>query len=70
MEKEISCNLKPVEKRLYDSFDLWSKAYEQYFNPNQFRISLNSAIQELRNVTFILQKNKNVIQDFDQWYSE
>lgn len=41
-----------------------------YQNPENFRISLNAAIQALRNVTFLLQSNKSNIQDFDQWYEE
>jgi hypothetical protein len=40
-----------------------------YFEPSEFRISLNSFIQEARNVTFILQKNKKEIPGFDTWYA-
>jgi hypothetical protein len=40
-----------------------------YFEPYEFRLNLNSFLQEARNVTFILQKNKKNIADFDNWYA-
>jgi hypothetical protein len=40
-----------------------------YFEPYEFRISLNSFLQETRNVTWILQKNKNEIPDFESFYA-
>ena len=39
-----------------------------YFEPYEFRLNLNSFLQEARNVTFILQKNKKNIADFGNWY--
>jgi len=36
--------------------------------PNEFRRFLNSAIQNSRGVTFLLQKRKATWPDFDQWY--
>lgn len=35
-----------------------------------FRRSLNSAVQELRNVSFLVQKEKATLEDFDTWYPE
>ncbi|ROS76080.1 hypothetical protein EDF24_1657 [Curtobacterium sp. PhB130] len=35
--------------------------------PNEFRRFLNSAIQNSRGVTFLLQKRKAKWPDFDQW---
>lgn len=69
MEEVNNCVLKTVEKRLIDSFHLWMKLSYNYFSPNEFRVYLNSTIQELRNITFILQKNKSSIKGFDSWYS-
>jgi hypothetical protein len=40
-----------------------------YFEPDEFRVNLNSFIQEARNVTFILQKNKDNVPEFDTFYS-
>lgn len=42
---------------------------ENYFDPNRFRLNLNSFIQEARNVTFILQKKKGDLPGFESWYS-
>jgi hypothetical protein len=41
-----------------------------YFEPYEFRVNLNSFVQETRNVTFILQKNKKDIPGFEEWYSK
>ena len=46
----------------------WHKAVDSYFEPNDFRVAINSCIQELRNVTFVLQSNKRDIPEFDSWY--
>jgi hypothetical protein len=45
-------------------------ACNNYFNLDLFFIHINSAIQELRNLTFILQKHKSLYQEFDWWYEE
>ena len=65
----MNCVLEHVEKRLLDTFHLWMRTSDNYFSPEEFRISLNSTIQELRNITFILQKNKSLINDFENWYA-
>lgn len=60
--------IEPAFRRLFDAQTHWHRANEKYFNPNDFRISINACIQELRNVTFVLQKQKSKIQNFDSWY--
>jgi hypothetical protein len=60
--------LKPAFRRLFDAKTHWHKAVESYFDPNDFRVAINSCIQELRNVTFVLQSNKRDIPEFDSWY--
>jgi hypothetical protein len=62
------CPLAPVDKRLSDAHQLWHQAEEAYFDPDRFRIAAQGFIQTLRTVTFILQKNKEVIPDFATWY--
>jgi hypothetical protein len=42
---------------------------ENYFDPERFRLNLNSFVQEARNVTFILQKNKKELPRFEEWYA-
>lgn len=44
------------------------RAVEHYFDENEFRRWLNSAIQNSRGVTFLLQKQKVKWPDFDTWY--
>jgi hypothetical protein len=44
------------------------RAIESYIDPNEFRRWLNSAIQNSRGVTFLLQKRKGKWADFDTWY--
>ncbi|NRG41175.1 hypothetical protein HRK28_09595 [Rathayibacter sp. VKM Ac-2835] len=44
------------------------RVVENYFDENEFRRYLNSAIQNSRGVTFLLQKKKDKWSDFDEWY--
>ena len=60
--------IKPAFKRLFDAQSHWHSAHKSYFDPSSFRIAVNSCIQELRNVTFVLQNNKRDIDEFDAWY--
>lgn len=39
-------------------------------DPDAFRRTLNTTIQELRNVSFLVQKQKAVLADFDVWYPQ
>jgi len=60
--------IKPAFTRLFDAQQHWHDADKGYFDPRQFRIAINSCIQDLRNVTFLLQSNKRSIDGFDNWY--
>jgi hypothetical protein len=62
-------SLEPAFKRLFDAQHHWHIANQKYFDPNSFRMAINSCIQELRNVTFVLQSNKSGIEGFEEWYS-
>jgi len=65
---KTACPLQAIDKRLEDVHRMWHQAEQNYFDPEQFRVSVQSAIQTLRTVTFILQKNKNIVPNFDEWY--
>ena len=65
----IKCPIAPAERRLRDAFHHWRQLETDYFDPDRFRIALNSFLQEARNVTFILQKNKANVAGFDTWYA-
>jgi hypothetical protein len=66
---EYQCPLAAVDQRLEDAHQLWHQAEQNYFDPNSFRLVVQNTIQTLRSVTFILQKHKNVIPNFDEWYA-
>ena len=60
--------MKPWEKRLNDLSHLLTSTGDNYFEPNLFRLNLNQFLQTSRTVTFLIQKNKSEIPNFDKWY--
>lgn len=62
------CILRPVHSRIEDVHTLWHEALANYHNPSRFRTFLNACIEASRNVTFVLQKLKADIPEFDAWY--
>jgi hypothetical protein len=58
--------LAAVDQRLADGHRFRHQAETAYFDPDGFRLAAQSAIQTLRSVTFILQKNKRAIAGFEQ----
>ena len=64
------CPLAEVHKRLEDVYVRWQEAGGNYSDPDGFRRSINGCIQELRNVTWLLQKHKAEISGFDAWYGK
>lgn len=59
---------KPWERRIEDLAHLLQGASKTYFDPDLFRRNTNQFLQTARTVTFIIQKNKADIPDFDAWY--
>jgi hypothetical protein len=57
------------ERRLKDLAHLLGTCAETYFEPDLFRMNINQFLQTSRTVTFIIQKHKSEIRDFDNWYS-
>ncbi len=64
------CPLAGVDRRLEDVHQHWHQAEQAYFYPDRFRVAIQTAIQTLRTVTFILQNKKQDIPEFDAWYGE
>jgi len=60
--------MRPWERRLRDLAQLLSNCGSTYFSPERFRQNTNQFLQTARTVTFIIQKNKAEIPDFDAWY--
>lgn len=66
---EDQCPLAAVDRRLSDLHRFWHQAERAYFDPDEFRVAIQAAIQTARQVSFVLQKNKNIIPDFEKWYA-
>jgi hypothetical protein len=64
------CPLPNTHNRLQQAHRLWHQMLDNYNDPAGFRANLNSTIEALRNVTFMLQKEKHAIPGFDTWYEE
>jgi len=60
--------MRPWERRLRDLAQLLRNCGETYFSPDRFRQNTNQFLQTSRTVTFIIQKNKVTVPDFDAWY--
>ena len=58
------------EKRLADLSQILINCEKTYFDPNLFRMNTNHFLQTARTVTFIIQKNKNSINNYETWYQE
>jgi hypothetical protein len=70
-EKQASqCPLSAVDRRIEDVHQQWHQAERAYFHPEPFRVAIQTAIQTLRTVTFILQNKKRDIPDFEAWYGD
>ncbi|GHF93157.1 hypothetical protein GCM10017667_23610 [Streptomyces filamentosus] len=52
-----------------DCHAMWHAMADSYMQPDTFRMHLNSLIQGLRNVTFLLQKQKSELPNFETWYT-
>ena len=60
--------MHPWERRLRDLAQLLANCGTTYFDPERFRQNTNQFLQTSRTVTFIIQKNKATIPNFDTWY--
>ena len=58
----------PWERRLKDLSITLKLCHKNYFDPELFRLNLNQFLQTSRTVTFIIQKNKEEIPKFEEWY--
>lgn len=66
---ENQCPLAAVDRRLSDVHRFWHQAERGYFDPDEFRLAIQAAIQTARQVSFVLQKNQALIPDFKTWYA-
>lgn len=64
------CPLEDAHLRLLDVHEHIHLAIENYFEPSEFRRNLNNALQDARNVTWLLQKKKANFNNFETFYGE
>ncbi len=62
--------MRAWERRLRDLGHLLRSCSDTYFSPDLFRRNTNQFLQTSRTVTFLIQKSKSEIRDFEQWYSK
>ena len=60
--------MNPWERRLKDLGQILKNCSETYFEPELFRMNTNQFLTTARTVTFIIQKNKSKIDEFESWY--
>src|ERR1700722_12264473 len=65
--KYAHCPPPQTHRRLVEAHILWHQSLEKYHESDAFLANLNATIEALRNVTFVLQKERSV-PDFDAWY--
>lgn len=70
VDHEYRCPLALVDRRLAQVHQHWHEAERAYFDPDGFLVAIQTAIQTLRTVTFILQSNKHLFSNFDDWYDQ
>jgi hypothetical protein len=68
LELEKACPIQDTHSRLHQAHRLWHQVQQEYGDPDGFCTNLNALVQALRSVTFILQKEKRIIPEFDSWY--
>ena len=66
---EKSCPLPITHTRLHQVHEQWHRVAADYGDPDAFITSLNAALVSLRSVSFMLNKEKSQIPDFDDWYA-
>lgn len=64
------CPTPTAHRRLEEAHRFWHQCLDEYQDPSGFRTNLNACIQALRNVTWVLQKEKDLIPNFNSWYPE
>ncbi len=67
-DQHFRCPLAAIDRRLEQVHQHWHEAEQAYFHPQRFLVAIQTAIQTLRTVTFILQSNKRLFPQFDAWY--
>ncbi len=67
---KINCPIINSHNKLIETHILWHQTADFYQDPQRFNANLNATIQSLRNITFALQSEKDVIPNFHIWYHD
>ncbi|MGA8940218.1 MAG: hypothetical protein WB439_13735 [Acidobacteriaceae bacterium] len=70
LKPEKSCPLESAHTRLHQCHELWHRLVAAYPDPDEFVLVLNQLLVTLRQVTFMVQRRKAAIEDFDRWYGD
>jgi hypothetical protein len=62
--------MNPWERRLKDLSQLLLNCETAYLEPDLFRMNMNQFLQTARTVSFLIQKNKTLIENFDRIYMQ
>lgn len=65
---EKTCPLPKTHTRLHHVHELWHRVAADYGEPDDFVVSLNAALVALRSVSFMLNKEKSKVPNFESWY--
>ena len=61
------CPIPKTHRRLVEAQALWHQSLDLYQKPELFHANLKATIQALRKVTFVLQSEKRMFGEFDDW---
>ena len=64
------CPIPGTHSRLHQAHRLWHQTLSEYPDPEGFTTNLNATLQALRSITFVLQKEREAIPDFEKWYEQ
>ena len=70
LRDEKSCPLPSAHTRLRQAHELWHRTVSAYADPDDFVLALNQLLVTLRQVTFMVQKQRATIPDFERWYEK
>lgn len=68
--KEQDAFKKVIRLRLKSVVKHWYQASDDYHDLDEFLLDINSTIQDLRNVTFMLPRHGELYKDFEKWYGK
>jgi len=67
--RKTPCPFPTTHRRVNQALSIFKDINLHYQDPEKFTSDLNNLIQTLRNITFMLQSEKDTIKDFSGWYA-